>query len=285
MTSTPPPRGEAFASQSSSPLQYDYLMKLLLVGDCAVGKSCLLLRFTEGKFQNQHMTTIGVDFKIRHVNVDGKMLKLQIWDTAGQERFRTITQAYYRNAMGILLCYDVSNRESFNNVRSWVAQISSHAADNVCKVIVANKCDLPNEVSQVEAEALSEEFGVPVIETSAATGENVDEAFLTIARAIMTRIIADNFKAKSSKSMFGGNFGRTGTVRLEDGHGPSGASPSFWDQTAAYSASCCSGGGGTTGSPSGSYTLPKPMPKSHKKKQKNQPRPSDRVTFVSDPFE
>ena len=96
---------------------YDSLIKLLLIGDSGVGKSCLLLRFSEDSFQTSFITTIGIDFKIRTIEMDGKRVKLQIWDTAGQERFRTITQAYYRGAMGILLVYDVTDEASFNNIR------------------------------------------------------------------------------------------------------------------------------------------------------------------------
>jgi len=121
---------------------YDYLVKLLLIGDSGVGKSCLLLRFSDDSFTTSFITTIGIDFKIRTIEQEGKRLKLQIWDTAGQERFRTITTAYYRGAMGILLVYDVTDEQSFNNIRNWMRQIQQHAADNVNKVLIGNKCDM-----------------------------------------------------------------------------------------------------------------------------------------------
>ena len=98
---------------------YDYLIKLLLIGDSGVGKSCLLLRFSDDAFNTSFITTIGIDFKIRTVEIDNKRCKLQIWDTAGQERFRTITTAYYRGAMGILLVYDITDEQSFANIRNW----------------------------------------------------------------------------------------------------------------------------------------------------------------------
>lgn len=121
---------------------YDYLIKLLLIGDSGVGKSCLLLRFSDGSFTTSFITTIGIDFKIRTIELDGKRIKLQIWDTAGQERFRTITTAYYRGAMGILLVYDVTDEASFNNIRNWIRNIEQHASDNVNKILVGNKADM-----------------------------------------------------------------------------------------------------------------------------------------------
>eukprot|EP00124_Ichthyophonus_hoferi_P002977 Ihof_evm1s231 gene=Ihof_evmTU1s231 len=123
---------------------YDYLIKLLLIGDSGVGKSCLLMRFCEDTFTPSFITTIGIDFKVRTVTLDGKKIKLQIWDTAGQERFRTITTAYYRGAMGILLVYDVTNRQSFENTRTWLKNIEQHAVEDVNKAIIGNKADMPN---------------------------------------------------------------------------------------------------------------------------------------------
>lgn len=106
-----------------------------------VGKSCLLLRFCDNSFTPSFITTIGIDFKIRTMEVDGERVKLQIWDTAGQERFRTITTAYYRGAMGILLVYDVTDERSFNNIRNWLRNVEQHASPNVNKILVGNKCD------------------------------------------------------------------------------------------------------------------------------------------------
>merc|ERR1712166_432399 len=156
--------------------QYDYLIKLLLIGDSGVGKSCLLCRYSEDIFHNKFITTIGIDFKIRATELDGKKIKLQIWDTAGQERFRTITQAYYRGAMGILLVYDVTDEKSFQNIRSWMRNIEQHANTEVVKVLLGNKCDMKQKraVKHEEGENLAKEYGIDFFETSAKDKINID---------------------------------------------------------------------------------------------------------------
>merc|ERR1711896_11775 len=125
--------------------EYDFLFKLLLIGDSGVGKSCLLLRFADDTYTETYISTIGVDFKIRTVEMEGKVIKLQIWDTAGQERFRTITTSYFRGAQGILLVYDVTDRGSFNSIRNWVGQIQQHADVHVNKILIGNKCDMTDD--------------------------------------------------------------------------------------------------------------------------------------------
>ncbi|MCL7023897.1 hypothetical protein MKW94_029737 [Papaver nudicaule] len=163
--------------------EYDYLFKLLLIGDSSVGKSCLLLRFSDDSFVESHISTIGVDFKIKTMELEGKTVKLQIWDTAGQERFRTITSSYYRGAHGIIVVYDVTEKESFDNVKQWLSEIDRYANDTVCKLLVGNKCDLVEEkVVQTEtAKAFADELGIPFIETSAKDSINVEQVFLTMA--------------------------------------------------------------------------------------------------------
>ncbi|GJY16518.1 Ras-related protein RabE1c-like protein [Tanacetum coccineum] len=168
---------------------YDYLIKLLLIGDSGVGKSCLLLRFSDGSFTTSFITTIGIDFKIRTIELDGKRIKLQIWDTAGQERFRTITTAYYRGAMGILLVYDVTDESSFNNIRNWIRNIEQHASDNVNKILVGNKADMDeSKRSGLHFIALADEYGIKFFETSAKTNMNVEDVFFSIGRDIKQRL-------------------------------------------------------------------------------------------------
>ncbi|CAG8464912.1 5138_t:CDS:2 [Funneliformis caledonium] len=194
---------------------YDYLIKLLLIGDSGVGKSCLLLRFSDDSFTPSFITTIGIDFKIRTIELDGKRIKLQIWDTAGQERFRTITTAYYRGAMGILLVYDVTDERSFKNIRNWFSNIEQHASEGVNKILIGNKCDWVEKkaITKEQGQALADEFGIKFLETSAKANINVEEAFFTLARLIDThaqeqqntqnkRLELDN---KSPKSSAGSN--------------------------------------------------------------------------------
>merc|ERR1712086_169124 len=177
-----PQKTEAMANKSP----YDMLIKLLLIGDSGVGKSCLLCRYSDDVFNSNFITTIGIDFKIRTIELDGAKIKLQIWDTAGQERFRTITQAYYRGAMGILLVYDVTDDKSFNNIRTWMRNIEQHANEQVVKILLGNKCDMPDKkmVTWEQGNDLAKEYGIMFFETSAKTNVNVEEAFTAIARAI-----------------------------------------------------------------------------------------------------
>ncbi|CAL9751097.1 unnamed protein product [Musa acuminata subsp. burmannicoides] len=170
--------------------EYDYLFKLLLIGDSGVGKSCLLLRFADDSYIESYISTIGVDFKIRTVEQDGKTIKLQIWDTAGQERFRTITSSYYRGAHGIIVVYDVTDQESFNNVKQWLNEIDRYASENVNKLLVGNKCDLTDGrvVSYETGKAFADEIGIPFLETSAKDSTNVEKAFMTMALDIKDRM-------------------------------------------------------------------------------------------------
>uniref|UniRef100_A0A1D1ZIW7 Ras-related protein Rab-8A n=1 Tax=Anthurium amnicola TaxID=1678845 RepID=A0A1D1ZIW7_9ARAE len=176
---------------TSKSAAYDYLIKLLLIGDSGVGKSCLLLRFSDDSFTPSFITTIGIDFKIRTIELDGKRIKLQIWDTAGQERFRTITTAYYRGAMGILLVYDVTDERSFNNIRNWFSNIEQHASEGVNKILIGNKCDWLEKkvIAKEQGQLLADEFGIKFLETSAKANTNVEEAFFTLARDIKKRLI------------------------------------------------------------------------------------------------
>lgn len=173
--------------------EHDYFFKILLIGDSGVGKSCLLLRFADDSWTDTHISTIGVDFKIKTLNIDGKTIKLQIWDTAGQERFRTITSSYYRGAQGIILVYDCTDQESFNNVKQWMGEIDRYACENVNKLLVGNKTDLVNEkvVDTQTAKAFAESMAIPFIETSAKNATNVEQCFVSMARDIKNRLSTD----------------------------------------------------------------------------------------------
>ncbi|KAK9763866.1 ras GTPase [Basidiobolus ranarum] len=170
--------------------EYDYLFKLLLIGDSGVGKSCLLLRFADDTYTESYISTIGVDFKIRTIELEGKTIKLQIWDTAGQERFRTITSSYYRGAHGIIVVYDVTDQDTFTNVKQWLQEIDRYASEGVNKLLVGNKSDLTSKkvVDYTAAEEFANTTNIPFLETSAKDSTNVEQAFLTMAKQIKDRM-------------------------------------------------------------------------------------------------
>jgi small GTP-binding protein len=169
---------------------YDLLAKVLVIGDSGVGKTCLLLRFCDNSFTTSHLATIGIDFKMKTIEVEGKRVKVQIWDTAGQDRFKTITQTYYRGAMGIVLGYAVNDRESFQNIENWIKQIKDHASEDVCKILVGNKSDMPDRcVEYEEGKRLAESYGIKFFETSAKEDRNVKDAFFQIAKEIKEKIV------------------------------------------------------------------------------------------------
>ncbi|KAF8352241.1 ras family-domain-containing protein [Amanita rubescens] len=167
---------------------YDYLFKVVLIGDSGVGKSCIpsvLSRFTRNEFNLESKSTIGVEFATRSINLDGKVIKAQIWDTAGQERYRAITSAYYRGAVGALLVYDIAKHATYVNVTRWLKELRDHADSNIVIMLVGNKSDLKHlrAVPTDEAKAFSTENGLSFIETSALDASNVEGAFLTILTA------------------------------------------------------------------------------------------------------
>ena len=169
---------------------YDYLFKLLVIGDSGVGKTCVLFRFAEDQYNATFISTIGIDFKIRTIELEGKKIKLQIWDTAGQERFRTITTAYYRGAMGILLVYDIINEKSFDSIRNWIRNIEEHASADVERMLVGNKCDMNDnrQVSTERGEKLAVEYVMKFMETSAKLNINIENAFITLAKDIKAKM-------------------------------------------------------------------------------------------------
>ncbi|XP_019059987.1 ras-related protein Rab-26 isoform X2 [Fukomys damarensis] len=195
----------------------------MLVGDSGVGKTCLLVRFKDGAFlAGTFISTVGIDFRNKVLDVDGMKVKLQIWDTAGQERFRSVTHAYYRDAHALLLLYDVTNKASFDNIQAWLTEIQEYAQDDVVLMLLGNKVDSAQErvVKREDGEKLAkvshgrvggkegtlklwslgyphqattagnsclQEYGLPYMETSAKTGLNVDLAFTAIAKELKQR--------------------------------------------------------------------------------------------------
>jgi len=189
---------------------YDYLFKLLLIGDSGVGKTSVLFRFSDDAFNSTFISTIGIDFKIRTIELGDKKIKLQIWDTAGQERFRTITTAYYRGAMGILLVYDITNEKSFENIKTWIKNIEQHASADVEKMILGNKCDMEDKrkITKEQGEQLAKEYNVKFMETSAMNRTNVEKAFTEIASDIKMKMDQREVTAPAAS---GGGGGKTVT--------------------------------------------------------------------------
>lgn len=165
---------------------YDYLFKVVLIGDSGVGKSNLLSRFTRNEFCLESKSTIGVEFATRSIQVDGKTIKAQIWDTAGQERYRAITSAYYRGAVGALLVYDITKTVTFENVERWLKELRDHADSNIVIMLVGNKSDLRHlrSVQTDDAQSFCEKEGLSFIETSALESTNVELAFQRILTEI-----------------------------------------------------------------------------------------------------
>ncbi|KAF5820924.1 putative small GTP-binding protein [Helianthus annuus] len=164
----------------------DYLFKIVLLGDSGVGKSNLLARFARNEFYSNSKSTIGVEFQTQKMEVNGKEIKAQIWDTAGQERFRAVTSAYYRGAVGALVVYDVSRRQTFDSVGRWLNELHTHCDMNVITILVGNKSDLKDarEVSTTDGKSLAETQSLFFIETSALDSSNVNAAFQTIVKEI-----------------------------------------------------------------------------------------------------
>ncbi|PPQ66026.1 hypothetical protein CVT26_010782 [Gymnopilus dilepis] len=205
---------------------YDYLFKVVLIGDSGVGKSNLLSRFTRNEFNLESKSTIGVEFATRSINVDGKTVKAQIWDTAGQERYRAITSAYYRGAVGALLVYDIAKHATYVNVTRWLKELRDHADANIVIMLVGNKSDLKHlrAVPTDEAKAFATENGLSFIETSALDASNVEAAFQTI--------LTDIYRIVSSKSL------ESSTSNIEPPKASISVGPST-DSNAQQGGKCC----------------------------------------------
>jgi Ras-related protein Rab-18 len=181
MAAPPPP-----APPKSFP--YDHLFKLLMIGDAGVGKSSMLLRFTDDSFDDHIQSTIGVDFKVKHLDVMDKRIKLTVWDTAGQERFRTLTSSYYRGAQGVVMVYDVTRRDSFENLEQWLKEVMLYSPNNgegVVKLLVGNKIDLERQVPREEAEAWARSQGMLFLEASAKTKTGIKQCFMEVVHKIL----------------------------------------------------------------------------------------------------
>lgn len=167
----------------------DHFFKILLLGDSGVGKSSLITRFVDDQFLEAHNYSIGLDFKIKTVDVEGKRVRLQVWDTAGQERFRTITSSYYRGSRGIVVVFGMDDQPSFEHIKDWLEEIFRYLSHEEVKVfIVGNKADLTNrKVDARIAKNFAESYKLSFYETSAKTSENVDKIFLDITKEILAR--------------------------------------------------------------------------------------------------
>lgn len=191
---------------SSSDQNFDYMFKILIIGNSSVGKTSFLFRYADDSFTSAFVSTVGIDFKVKTVYKDDKRIKLQIWDTAGQERYRTITTAYYRGAMGFILMYDIANEESFNAVQDWVTQIKTYSWDNAQVVLVGNKCDLEGDriISTERGCHLANQLGLEFLETSAKENINVKTVFERLVDIICDKMSesleADHSVGKSSNS-------------------------------------------------------------------------------------
>lgn len=182
--------------------EYDYLFKVVLIGDSGVGKSNLLSRFTRNEFNLESKSTIGVEFATRSIQVDGRTIKAQIWDTAGQERYRAITAAYYRGAVGALLVYDIAKHLTYENVERWLKELRDHADSNIVIMLVGNKSDLRHlrAVPTEEAKAYAERNGLSFIETSALDSTNVEQAFTNILTEIYRIVSQKQLEQQPSKT-------------------------------------------------------------------------------------
>ncbi|XP_061577418.1 ras-related protein Rab-19 [Cololabis saira] len=169
---------------------FDFLFKIILVGDSDVGKTCVVQRFKSGIFIEKQQNTIGVDFTVRTLDIDGKKVKMQVWDTAGQERFRTITQSYYRSAHGAMVAYDISRRGTFESVPHWIREVEQFGAASVVLILIGNKSDLhaKRQVLFEDACTLAENSSMlAALETSAKEAQNVEAAFILMARELLAR--------------------------------------------------------------------------------------------------
>ena len=178
----------------------EFLFKILLLGDSGVGKSSIILRYIENNFSQNLMNSIGVDFKLKNIEVKGKKVKLQVWDTTGQERFRTITTSYYKGAQAIIVVFDITDRDSFEHVKNWMADVDKFAKEGVLRILSGNKCDLEHQrkVSKEEGKELASKYGIQYIETSAKETTNIEELFFNTTETFLNKQISGGNKKNIS---------------------------------------------------------------------------------------
>jgi small GTP-binding protein len=199
-------------------MSYHYLLKYIIIGDSAVGKSCLLLQFTDRRFQATHEVTIGVEYGARVITVDGQTIKLQIWDTAGQETFRSVARSYYRGAAGALLVYDITRRATFAHLATWLQEARESGSPDMVVMLVGNKADLDEQqqrqVTYQEGERFAKEHGLVFLEASAKTAQGVEEAFTGTARTILDKIKSGEIDAKTFPGVKVGGGPISGGIEL-----------------------------------------------------------------------
>ena len=184
-------------SKTSKIEEYDIKLKIMVLGESMVGKTCLITRYTNDKFGGRYLCTVGIDFQKKKIIKNNKNILLQIWDTAGQERFRNVTKNYFHTSQGFVLAYDINNKESFEKVQFWVNEIRTNADEKIKCILIGTKCDMDKrEVSEEEGRELANQYGYQFFETSAKENINIDETF----EALVTEILS-NFKDNKRESL------------------------------------------------------------------------------------
>ncbi|KYO19355.1 PREDICTED: ras-related protein Rab-3B isoform X3 [Gavialis gangeticus] len=196
-----------YRNKDASDQNFDYMFKLLIIGNSSVGKTSFLFRYADDTFTPAFVSTVGIDFKVKTVCRNDKRVKLQIWDTAGQERYRTITTAYYRGAMGFILMYDITNEDSFNAVQDWATQIKTYSWDNAQVILVGNKCDMEDEriVPLEKGKHLANQLGFDYFEASAKENINVRQVFERLVDVICEKM-SESIDSDPSRGYSGNNM-------------------------------------------------------------------------------
>ena len=176
------------------PDEYDYLFKLIIVGDTNVGKTNIMSKYIKDQFNITSKSTIGVEFGTKILEIDNKKVKAQIWDTAGQERYKSITSAYYKGAKGAFIVYDITNKSTFESVDKWIKDLNSYGDKNLTMLLIGNKSDLEDKriINKEEGEEKAKSFELGFIETSAYNGDNIDQAFDIMLKEVLKRYIVEN---------------------------------------------------------------------------------------------